>query len=103
MPLMRSISSNISLIPPTLKTPIPNKIQPNRLKTSLSFPNSTQFRGLEVLDFQDGDNVAFVTFVAHISHNDHETTFTEKSHFEKVDGRWLYRSGEVAKGRVPTV
>jgi SEC-C motif domain protein len=55
-----------------------------------TFCNGTEFMGLEVVDFVDGENEAFVTFKAKLS----DGTLKEKSRFLKVDGRWLYESGE---------
>jgi len=55
------------------------------------FCKNTQFFSLDILEFIDGDNEAFVTFKATLSGGD----MIEKSHFLKVDGRWLYESGEV--------
>lgn len=55
----------------------------------------TQFQKLEIVDFVDGDEVAYVTFVAHLRKNGKDVGFCEKSRFEKVDGRWLYHSGDI--------
>ncbi len=54
------------------------------------FYNSTEFMGLEVLDFIDGENEAFVEFKAKLS----DGVLHEKSRFVKENGRWLYHSGE---------
>ncbi len=54
----------------------------------------SEFHNLEILDFQEQGDVATVTFVAHLSQNDQDATFTEMSTFEKVNGKWLYRNGE---------
>jgi SEC-C motif-containing protein len=59
----------------------------------LDFSNSTQFLGLEILEFIDGDSEAFVTFHAKLSQNAHDCSFTEKSKFYKIDNQWLYHSG----------
>lgn len=55
-----------------------------------NFCRGTEFLGLEVLDFEESEEEAFVTFKAKLS----DGTMTEKSRFLKVDGRWLYHSGE---------
>jgi len=55
-----------------------------------TFCNSTNFLGLEIIEFVDGDKEAFVTFRAKLSSGD----MVERSRFLKVDGRWLYESGE---------
>ena len=57
-----------------------------------SFMTSTDFLGLEILEFTDGEEEAFVTFKASLSSGD----MTEKSRFFKINGRWLYESGEVS-------
>ncbi len=62
------------------------------------FSLHTHFKKLEILDFKEVENEATVTFVAHLLQNEQDVTFTEKSWFDKVDGVWLYRSGEVFKG-----
>jgi len=58
-----------------------------------SFSESTVFEGLEILDFVPGEIKAIVTFTAVLHQEDRDATFTEKSFFEKVDGRWLYHTG----------
>lgn len=60
-------------------------------QTSIAdFANSTQFLGLTILEFVDGEKEAFVTFEARFDH----TTMKEKSRFYKINGKWLYHSGE---------
>jgi len=53
---------------------------------------------LEILEFQDGSSFATVTFVAHLLQDKKDVSFTEKSYFEKVKGKWLYHSGQVSQG-----
>jgi len=60
-----------------------------------SFSQNTQFHSLEVIEFVDGEREAFVTFTANLHQGDRDVSFTERSAFEKVDGRWLYKSGEI--------
>ena len=60
------------------------------------FSLNTSFEKLEILDFQDHGHTATVTFTAHLTQNDKDVTFTEKSIFEKVNGKWLYKSGTLA-------
>ncbi len=55
----------------------------------LEFCRSTRFTGLEITEFIDGENEAFVTFEAVLDHG----SINEKSRFVKVDNRWLYESG----------
>ncbi len=58
-----------------------------------AFSQGTQFEKLDILDFTPGEKVAYVTFKAHLTQNGQDASFTERSRFEKVDGRWLYHSG----------
>lgn len=68
-------------------------------KRSISqFSKSTSFNNLEILDFKENKAMATVAFIAYISQNHQDATFTEKSYFEKVNGRWLYRGGQLAPG-----
>ena len=67
----------------------------------LDFRKNTLFRGLEILEFTEMLNEeperAYVTFTAHLLQGEHDATFTEKSLFEKLDGRWLYREAVFLK------
>lgn len=64
------------------------------------FSQRSSFEGLEILAFQENATLATVTFTAHLSQDGKDATFTEKSYFEKFRGRWLYRNGQIAAGRV---
>jgi len=55
------------------------------------FSNETLFTGLAILEAADQD----VTFRAHLLKDGKDISFTEKSHFEKEDGKWKYHSGEI--------
>lgn len=55
----------------------------------LSFSKQTNFLSLEIIDFIDGEEEAFVTFNARLSSGD----LKEKSRFLKLYGRWLYADG----------
>lgn len=57
------------------------------------FSKNTVFHKLEIIEFIDGEQKAFVTFKAHLSQNGADVSFTEKSLFEKYQGRWLYKEG----------
>lgn len=59
-------------------------------KSITEFCDNTRFMGLEIIEFVDGANEAFVTFKAILS----DMQFIEKSRFLRVDGKWLYESGE---------
>ena len=67
-------------------------------KRSISqFCLHSSFLKLEILDFQETAESATVTFTAYIRQGDRDATFTEKSFFEKLGLRWLYRSGQFVK------
>lgn len=73
-------------------------------KRSLSnFSRAFSFDELEILDFKEKSSIATVTFIAYLSHDGKDATFTEKSLFEKYGGRWLYKEGQVEEGRVLTL
>lgn len=55
---------------------------------------TTKFLRLEILHFEEKKLSATVTFTAYLTQNKKDVSFTEKSYFEKVEGKWLYRSGE---------
>ena len=59
----------------------------------LLFCKTTQFVGLEIVDFEDGTAQARVTFIARLTQGGRDTSFKECSLFEKLDGRWLYKDG----------
>lgn len=56
-----------------------------------AFTKETQFLGLEILAFIEGEKESFVTFKALLSSGE----MIEKSRFLKVDKRWLYERGEI--------
>ena len=60
------------------------------------FSSHTEFKDLEILEFQESGSFATVTFVAHLIQDNKDVSFTEKSYFEKMKGKWLYRSGQVS-------
>ena len=57
----------------------------------LQFCKSTHFRGLDILEFIEDEIRSYVTFTAHLSQEKNDISFTEKSAFEKMGDRWLYR------------
>ena len=63
-------------------------------KEILQFSNNFTFEKLTILDFQNGYEIAYVTFHVTLSLNGIDNSFTEKSKFEKVDKNWLYLLGE---------
>jgi peptide deformylase len=68
-----------------------------------TFSHDTKFEKLEIFDFQERGHLATVTFTAHLSQKGKNSTFTEKSFFEKRRGRWFYRSGRLTEGHVPNL
>lgn len=61
------------------------------------FSLRTEFKNLEILEFQDGSPFATVTFVAHLVQDNKDVSFTEKSYFEKVKNKWFYLSGQLSQ------
>jgi SEC-C motif domain protein len=59
------------------------------------FSRVSSFHRLEVCDFSEKDKTATVTFTAYITQHGQDVTFTEKSYFEEIEGKWLYHSGEM--------
>ncbi|MEI6242335.1 MAG: YchJ family metal-binding protein [Chlamydiota bacterium] len=59
------------------------------------FCQFTQFVGLEILSFEEGEYISSVTFRASLLQKGKDVSFTEKSFFEKVQGRWLYVRGTI--------
>lgn len=60
----------------------------------LEFCNETIFKSLEVLLYEEGEEISFVTFKANLFQNNSDVSFTERSRFEKVNNTWFYHSGE---------
>lgn len=101
--LMRSRYSAyaLSLVDYILKTTHPShsdckKARAKRIKEIEAFCKNTQFANLTILEVCERGNWAQVTFKAHLFQNHKDVSFQEKSSFEKVDGRWLYLSGQVS-------
>ena len=57
-----------------------------------TFCEHTEFLGLQIIEFIDGEDEAFVTFVASLSSG----PLHERSRFLKMDGRWLYVDGVIS-------
>jgi SEC-C motif domain protein len=94
--LMRSRYSaySLNLADYILKTTHPNNpdstVETSLWKQSiLEFSHNTQFLGLKIGEFIDGETVAYVTFDAILDSG----SLKEKSRFLKEDGKWLYESG----------
>lgn len=89
--LMRSRYSayalgNVSYIMETTHSSHPDKSRPRKEWEAqiLAFSKAAEFTGLEILEAQDN----FVTFRADLGS---AGSFTEKSEFEKEEGRWRYK------------
>lgn len=66
-------------------------------KSIEEFCKHTEFRGLKIHEFVEGEREAFVTFFAHLIQRGTDISFIENSRFIKVGDRWLYHSGHVEK------
>lgn len=64
-------------------------------KEILNFTHYTEFDNLKILDYFSDGKSAFVTFVAFLKQGNHNTSFTEKSNFVYMSGKWLYVSGVI--------
>ncbi len=64
----------------------------------LNFSLNTDFLDLEILDSKEQKDHATVVFIAHLEQNGRDATFTERSYFSKVDGRWFYVNGDAYPG-----
>lgn len=59
------------------------KADPKQMRQNFQ---NMEFVGLEILESTETS----VTFHAILKQNGKDCSFTEKSHFEKIDGRWIY-------------
>lgn len=66
----------------------------------LQFCQNTSFLQLTIHHFIHGQKTAYVLFTAHLEQGGQDATFTEKSRFEKVDGKWLYHTAQVTPTQV---
>jgi uncharacterized protein YchJ len=55
------------------------------------FCKATIFKELKILEAKENT----VTFTAYLEQNGRDCSFTEKSTFEKVHGKWIYVKGEM--------
>lgn len=62
-------------------------------KSILEFSRQTKFKKLDIVEFIDGADEAYVSFIAHMEQGGQPVQLVEKSRFEKIDGKWLYHSG----------
>ena len=73
------------------------------MKKLFDFSKQTVFQKLEVLNIQEHGDLATVTFTAHITQDNEDATYTERSYFERIRGRWFYRNGQLAEGHAPNL
>lgn len=67
------------------------------------FSQNTSFQRLAVLQSQEKALQATVTFTATLEQEGQDASFTEKSYFEKLSGRWYYRGGQLNQSHSPTL
>lgn len=93
--LMRSRYSAYALtLIPYLNDTSLHKTNPKEIE---QFCLNSSFTGLEILEHIDGEEEAYVTFIARLMQNKTDVSFQEKSRFIKVNGRWIYESGNIGK------
>lgn len=63
-------------------------------KAIKDFSDNSEFNSLNVINFEEKGNEAFVTFKVSIFQSNEDISFVEKSKFLKEDNKWLYHSGE---------
>ena len=63
----------------------------------LQFCRDTKFEGLQIVEFTEGLENAYVTFTAILKNGNRDISFTEKSRFVKENDRWLYHSGTITQ------
>lgn len=59
------------------------------------FSKNITFAGLTIEATEDKNNEGTVTFYARLLESGKDVSFREKSQFEKVNGKWLYKSGQM--------
>jgi len=60
----------------------------------LEFCNSSEFKSLKILEFEDGNEISFVKFHVEVYINNEDKSFTEKSKFLKHNNQWYYHSAQ---------
>lgn len=69
--------------------------RPSWQRELAAFSRITTFEDLRILESEEGETTAVVKFKAQLRQGERDISFTETSRFEKVDGRWLYRGGDI--------
>jgi SEC-C motif-containing protein len=59
------------------------------------FSKQTSFQNLEIIEFIDGEEEAYVTFKASLLSNGKDSSFTEKSRFLNEKNIWYYVDGDI--------
>lgn len=92
--LMRSRYSGyaLKLADYIIDTALPASGKKLKRKEILDFCAKTQFLGLEIIEFVDGQTRATVTFRAILAQGFCDASFEEKSHFIRPHNRWLYQN-----------
>lgn len=67
------------------------KLAIHKKKELLDFSKNTSFLNLEILEFTNSLPYSTVTFRAYLERSGKDFSFTEKSEFAQIEGRWLYR------------
>lgn len=100
--LMRSRYSAFALGISNYLIDTTHKDNPERLEDEDSWKRDldkiashARFDGLKIIDFVDGTQTAQVTFRAVVTKGDMDLSFTEESHFQKDEDKWLYREGKI--------
>lgn len=78
--------------------PASRQYMPNRRRWKeqiVDFCKSTQFERLEIVKEEQQETQATVSFIATLKQNGKDVSFKEKSYFFKVNGKWLYKDGEI--------
>ena len=60
----------------------------------VAFCRDTRFEALEVLDASESGDRGTVSFRARLSRGGVDVSFGERSAFRRIEGRWLYLSGQ---------
>ncbi len=73
----------------------PDKARPRSSwkKEILQFSRSTKFLGLIIISYEDRGSEAEVLFHARLFQGDKDVSFQERSYFERIKDKWLYKSG----------
>ena len=68
-----------------------------------AFCEQTTFTGLDILHTEEAGLVSTVTFKACLLQGKEDISFSEKSFFEQIHGKWLYKGALVLDAKEPTL